>query len=208
MKLFANIISEVFQPLLMPILAIYLVFGVHAYYQLMYGYIPGFVNRIYLITIVLTVILPLLSFFTMYKWGFISDLKMSVRKERILPTYISLVYYGCFYYLIREITGLDEGIICGVFGAILAVFIANIITLFWKISIHGVGISLVAGMFLGTTEIRHVDHTYMVILLFILIGLVGFSRLYLNRHTPAQVLAGSLLGFFVTYCCILWGVSI
>lgn len=202
MKIFSEIISIVFQPLLMPILALYLLFSYHAYFSMIYN--PEFVNRLYVIAIILVVAMPILSFLILYKWGIISDIKMSHRKERVLPTYIALVYYCCFYYLLRQIGGLDPIILSAIFGGILAILIANIITSYWKISIHGIGISLVAGIFMASTEIKHVDHNYMVIALIMLIGLVGFSRLYLKRHTPSQVYAGSALGFVIPYSCIIF----
>jgi membrane-associated phospholipid phosphatase len=203
MKLFTEIISGVFQPLLMPILALYLLFSYHSYFKMIYN--PDFVNRLYVISLILVVVMPILSFLILYKWGIISDIKMTNRKERVLPTYVALVYYCCFYYLIRQIGGLDPIIISAIFGGILAILIANIITSYWKISIHGIGISLVAGIFVASTELKHVDHNYMVIGLIMLIGLVGFSRLYLKRHTPAQVYAGSAVGFLVPYLCITFG---
>lgn len=203
MKLFSEIISIVFQPLLMPLLALYLLFSHHDYFRLVYN--PAFVNRLYLIAFILVVILPILSFFVMYKWGLISDLKMSKRKERVLPTYVALIYYSCFYYLIRQIAGLDTIIVSAVFGGILAILAANIITSFWKISIHGIGISLVTAIFIGAIELKKVDHIYMALFLILLVGLVGFSRLYLKRHTPAQVYAGSALGFIIPYICVVNG---
>lgn len=190
----------------MPILAFFLLFTVHDYFSEIYN--PAYVRTLYLTAFVLTVCLPVLSFWVLYRSGFISDLKMSVRKERVFPTYIAISYYAMFYYLIRQSAGIDPVIYAAFFGAMLAIFIGNIITNYWKISIHGIGISLVTGMFLGATELRFVNHFYWITALFLLIGLVGTSRLYLNRHTPLQVLAGSVLGFTVPYMCVLFNIWI
>lgn len=206
MKVFSEIISILFQPLLMPLLALYLLFSHHDYFRLIYN--PAFVNKLYIIGLILIVAMPILSFLILYKWGIISDIKMSNRKERVLPTYVAIIYYACFYYLLRQIGGLDPIILSAVFGGMLAILAANIITMYWKISIHGIGISLVAGIFIAATELRRVDHTYMIVALLLLIGLVGFSRLYLKRHTPAQVYAGSALGFVVSYCTVVFNLYI
>lgn len=206
MKLFSEIISIVFQPLLMPVFALYLLFTHHDYFRLIYN--PAFINRLYIIGLILIVAMPIVSFLILYKLGIISDIKMSKRKERVLPTYIAMIYYGCFYYLLRQVGGLDPIILSGVFGGMLAILTANLVTMYWKISIHGIGISLVAGIFIAATELRRVDHTYMAIGLILLIGLVGFSRLYLRKHTPLQVYIGSLVGFIISYCSVIYSIYI
>lgn len=200
LKTFYTIVSGIFQPLFMPAIAFFLLFGVHNYFSIIYN--PEFVFRLYIVSFILTIALPILSFWVLFRWGLITDIKMSIRKERVMPTYVAITYYIMFYYLIRQYDGIDPVIFAAFFGAVLAIFIGNIITNYWKISIHGIGISLVTGMFLGACELKFVDHFYILTALFFLIGLVGASRLYLNRHTPLQVLAGSVLGFTIPYLCI------
>jgi membrane-associated phospholipid phosphatase len=181
----------------MPVLCIFLLFGHHDYFVSIYR--TDFVYRMYVIAGILTVALPILSFIVLYKWGIISDINLSKRKERILPTYIALIYYCSFYYLIRTINGIDPVILSAVFSCIVAITITNIITSYWKISIHTAGISLVTGIFVAATQVKQVNHIITIIVLFLLIGLVGSSRIYLKRHTPAQVYAGGTLGFIVAY---------
>lgn len=66
-----------------------------------------------------------------------------------------------------------------------------LISLFWKISIHSVGVSgpLVALIYV---------FGYFGLIFLVLIPLVMWSRLYLRRHTPYQVIAGASLGFILT----------
>lgn len=182
----------------------FLLFGHHSYFSAIYR--PEFINRIYLIAAILTVAMPLVSLLVLHKWGMISDINLSKRKERILPTYIALIYYGSFYYLMRQIQGVDIVILSAIFSCIVAITMTNIITSWWKISIHGAGISLITGIFIAATQVKHVNHTPTILLLLLLIGLVGSSRIYLNRHTPAQVYAGSILGFLVAYFFVVNGV--
>lgn len=183
-----------------------LLFSHHSYFSAVYR--PEFIYRIYIITGVLTVAMPLLSLVVLYKWGIISDINLSKRKERILPTYIALIYYGSFYYLMRQIQGIDVVILSAIFSCIVAITMTNIITSWWKISIHGAGISLITGIFIAATQVKFVSHTPTIIILFLLVGIVGWSRLYLHKHTPAQVYAGSILGFLVSYFFTVNGVFI
>lgn len=193
----AQAFSVVFQPFFMPVYLMLLLFGHHSYFSAIYPF--EFIYKIYIITGILTVAMPLLSLVVLYKWGVISDINLSKRKERILPTYIALVYYGSFYYLMRQIQGLDVVILSAIFSCIVTITLTNIITSWWKISIHGAGISLVAGIFIAATQVKFVYHPTTIIILLLLVGIVGWSRLYLHKHTPAQVYAGSLLGFLISY---------
>lgn len=136
----------------------------------------------------------------------ITDINLTVRKERVMPTYVAIIYYLCFYYILREIDGLSIHILSAFFGCIIAIFIANIITTYWKISIHQIGISSVAAIMVATSEVTLTNNIGWIMFLLLMIGLVGWSRLHLNRHTPLQVLAGSILGFTIPYLMIIYGV--
>lgn len=66
-----------------------------------------------------------------------------------------------------------------------------LISLFWKISIHSVGVA-------GPVAALIYVFGYVGLISLILIPLVMWSRLYLRRHTLLQVIAGALLGFILT----------
>ena len=206
MKIIAQVLSVIFQPMLMPALAIFLLFDQHEFFS--YLYVSEFVNRLYLIGFILTIAMPMLSFVVMLRMGIITDIKMTIRKERVVPTYVAVIYYFCFYYLLAQIDGLSIHILSSFLGCILAILIANLITSFWKISIHGIGISSVAAIMVGTSEATLTHNIAWITILLVLIGLVGWSRLYLKRHTPMQVLAGSILGFMCPYLFTIYEITI
>lgn len=66
-----------------------------------------------------------------------------------------------------------------------------LISLFWKISIHAVGVA-------GPVAFLIYVFGYPGLIFILLIPLIMWSRLYLKRHTPSQVIGGSALGFFLT----------
>ena len=66
-----------------------------------------------------------------------------------------------------------------------------------------IGGATLTGLFLGITQVKFLDHSLIIILLFILIGIMGSSRLILKRHTPNQVYAGGLLGLIIPYIFVL-----
>jgi membrane-associated phospholipid phosphatase len=61
------------------------------------------------------------------------------------------------------------------------------ITVYWKISVHAAGAAAVATLVLTVLDTSKALSVMPVLL-------VAWSRLYLGRHTLAQVLAGGMLG--------------
>ena len=57
-----------------------------------------------------------------------------------------------------------------------------------------IGMGGIIGSIIGISERLTIDLNNILIVLFLLAGLVGSARLYLNAHNPAQVFVGFLLG--------------
>jgi len=67
-----------------------------------------------------------------------------------------------------------------------------LISLFWKVSVHTTGI---AGPVTGLTYV----FGWVVAPLYLLLLPVGWARLKLRAHTPAQLVVGVIVAFFVTF---------
>ncbi|MGZ4910707.1 MAG: PAP2 family protein [Halobacteriota archaeon] len=65
------------------------------------------------------------------------------------------------------------------------------INLYWKISIHAMGIA-------GPTTVLIFVFGYWGVLFGLLLPPVIWSRVYLKKHTVAQTIAGAILGFVLT----------
>ncbi len=181
----------------MPLLGIVFVFKIHSIYRLIYP--ADFGNLLILLASILTLMFPFISIYVLYRSGMVSDLSLTNRKERLLPSAVTVAYYLGFYYFIRGIEGLDEPILAGFLGGCVALLISITITTKWKISLHTQGVSSLAGMVVGLTQVTFVSHTTWIIILLSCIGLVGTSRLILQKHTSLQVYAGALIGFLIPY---------
>ena len=73
----------------------------------------------------------------------------------------------------------------------IVTLVMTIITLYWKISIHSVGIA-------GPAMALSVVFWPWGLLYFLLLPPIVWSRYVLRRHTPAQLVAGALTGFIIT----------
>ena len=78
----------------------------------------------------------------------------------------------------------------------------ELINLRWKISIHMTGIGGLFGLIYGLSYSMNMPMIYLLMIIAVIAGVLGMSRMLLKAHTPAQVYVGFLSGFFIEvgYC--------
>ena len=162
----------------------------------------------YILGITFTIIIPLLVFGFFYWMGWVSDVNLTQRKERVLPFFISILLFSGFYYFAKIDPKINDFILPILFGFIVGTLIANIITSVWKISIHALGISSAWGAVVVSSMAFNDYVPWLLILLGLLAFGVSWSRLWLNRHTLLQLVAGGFLGFFSTFLCAYYKIYI
>ena len=197
---FANYISWILHPLLMPTYAMLLILSQDNFFVLV---LPQKLKLI-LAGLVLanTVFLPLIFIWMMHKRGIISSYKMNERTERSLPFATTALFYFATWYMMSNL-GLPGIYYLFILGGCSLIIISLIINLFWKISIHMVGIGGLTGGFIGLHYQMLTDSGMLILILVFLSGLVGFSRLKLNTHNEPQVYVG-----FVTGVAVMLGLTI
>ncbi len=138
----------------------------------------------------LIVIPPLSYLFWLVKTGKLEDIYMPTRETRLRPLTVLMVWFFCCVMLMRywQAAPLVEGLILAV---MVLVGVLSLVTLFWKISFHGATITAAA------TATMMVAGSYYAWPVVLLVPLVGWSRIRLNRHTPRQVIFGSLVGALI-----------
>lgn len=121
----AKIVSVIFQPLLIPTYSLLLIFSLNNYIALI---IPSEYRKIIVIIVaVTTFILPALFILIMYRRKMINSLNMDRREERILPLFITGIFYFLAYNLMRRIN-LDEIYLRLFLGSFLSVITALVIS--------------------------------------------------------------------------------
>lgn len=200
MKTIAHVISTVFQPLLMPTYGVMLIF-VYTYFGMIY--LPQF-WQILLPVMLFSFAMPALLIYMLYRMGIISDLSLKIRKERFYPYIITLISYSAMIVFYLRM-GMPMWFIMIMAASVAIMVIAIIITLVWKISAHMFGVGgLVGGAMAVAYFVERSNPYFMFMGLFLIAGLIGTSRLILQRHTLSQVIAGFLLGFMVSFLFV-WG---
>lgn len=181
---FSLIISFVFHPMLISFAAFYL---------LLFGSIPVSANamNILLVCFIFSNFIPISTVLTLKKMGKISDLDASKKEQRIFPLMLGIIYSGIAFLILTYMNAnpLVRGLMfCYMTNTIITI----LITRYWKISIHAMGV----GGPIATLWIA--GFQYPILALLILVA-VSYSRVILKAHSILQVVVGSFAGLVLTY---------
>jgi hypothetical protein len=145
---------------------------------------------------VTTIVFPLLIIYLMKRQGFIQSFKMDTLQERRLPYMIMVIFYFLTYNMFRQME-LPWMYTSYMLGATVLLIIVAVVNFWWKISTHMIGIGGVFGVIIGMAIKLDFDLMFLIMLVTVLAGIIGFARLKLNAHTQAEIYAGFLTGAIV-----------
>ena len=200
MRIASHIISVLFHPMLMPTIGMFLIFqmGTHL------SFMPLQAKQSILIVIfVTTAVLPVSILPLLYQFKIINSFRMETARERFIPILITAFFYYSGYILLKKMGApamLDKFIV----SSLIAVLLASIISFFWKISIHALGIGGVTGIITALSLMYGIDVFPWLTLLLTASALTASARLYLGDHKPAQVYAGYFLGFLIVFGMVMF----
>lgn len=192
-KKIATFISYMAHPLVIPILGLLVISNSGTYaaeIDLRYR------QFIYLSVFIFTLLLPAALIPLFYYFGLSSNLHFSERRERLIPLYLTLIFYLASYFFIKQ---LPVSVVYQrfIFAACISMILLTALCYFWKISAHLVGWGGLTGLILMLSVRFNSDLMLFLIVSVFLSGLIAYSRLKLAAHTPAQVYSGFLLGLSV-----------
>ena len=165
-------------------------------------YVSG-ARQVITIIFLVTFVIPVLSISFLKLTKSISSFKLEIRKERIMPFSFIAIFYGVatwMFFAKQNLAGINTILLI----ITLMILVLTLITIFWKISAHAMGVGGVLGFFTNfyiNDPQPHILNTIAVIV--IIAGLVMSSRLKLNVHTPAQLYSGLILSFILSFVSLL-----
>ncbi|MFV0469485.1 MAG: phosphatase PAP2 family protein [Dysgonomonas sp.] len=191
----AQIFSVVFQPLFMSFYGVLLLF----YYTNFFFFYANMTWFILGTVLLFTCLIPMLFILSLRMSGVVKDYTLSEKKERHLPYIICLLSNIALVVYLYNVN-LQIWFLGLLAAPVLVLLIGFIVNFFWKISAHMLGIGgLIGGLMSVCVNVNKQNPFLLFMLLFILAGCLGVSRLYLKRHTPAQVYIGFGAGFLAAY---------
>ncbi len=150
-----------------------------------------------------TAFLPALFIYLLIRSGSAGDMELTNRRERVLPYLILILSLLSSLYFMNRMM-MPFWLLGVLAGSCVALMIALGINFIWKISAHGIGIGGMLGGLMGYAEIHHLNLSWAFMVVLLVAGLLGASRIYLKKHTPMQVYAGVSLGFMCTFFFSVW----
>lgn len=196
MKRVSQILSYIFSPLLVPTYGMILA----SFLSVLSVLSARVLCTTVAITFVITCVIPACGIMAMYKTGFLTDPGVNVRTERSLPYALTILcYVGCCFFLYRA--GAPSWLTMFYAGGGAAALINAVVNLKWKISAHAAAMGgLVAMLFrIAAMHQSVVDLNIWISAVVVLAGAVMTARVYLQRHTLMQVLAGCANGFLCVW---------
>ena len=189
----AHLFSYIFHPLFIPVMAAWYLVFVHPVY------FTGFAAQEKLLTVARvgynTIFYPAITVLLLKAVGFTKSIFLKTQRERIVPYIATNIFYFWMYLVLKNNEGMPPiltSFILGIFLASSAALIANI---YFKISMHGLGMGALCGLMI---LIIFSGIPYMVFLpamiTFLLAGFVCTSRLIVSDHTPFEIYVGLILG--------------
>lgn len=202
MRILATIISVIFHPLL---LTTYLVWLLGYSFPSLLMIAPENFKIILAFVFCFTFLLPAVNILVFRLFGTISSYTLDSRRERIVPFLAISMIYVVTTFLFYNKLRLSQNFNHLILLVTVLVVVSAVLTLFYKVSVHSLAIWGAIGIILPLN--KALEQTYLLwptAIALLIAGVVMSSRLYLNSHTPRQVLVGSLIGFSIGFLGIIY----
>ena len=192
LKVSATIFSYVFHPIFLPLYGVWFISFVHP------SYFSGFSDadrlKAVLITAQNAVFYPLFCVLLLKGVGFIDSIFLKTQKDRIIPYIASGIFFFWTFTVFKEqavFPRILPSFMLGVFLASSGALLANI---YFKISMHAVGLGGLLGLFVIIANNNSMLMTWPLGAVLLITGLVCSARLLITNHTPKDVYSGLAVG--------------
>lgn len=194
----ASVISYVINPLVLPVIGV----GLVAYWG---GGSGSEVALVAFIGSVFFALIPLGVVWLLLRKGHVDSLDIRVRRRRIVPFAAGVASFAGGLLALAGVetpamTLIVALTLCLIFNAV----VMTVITLAWKISVHGAGIGGLVGLllFLRIVPILPPNHASVAVDAALITSLLAvpavvWARVRLRAHTLGQALAGAAAGIFL-----------
>ncbi|RYY46572.1 MAG: hypothetical protein EOO06_14205 [Chitinophagaceae bacterium] len=155
--------------------------------------------RTVLITAQNAVFYPLFCVLLLKGVGFINSIFLKTQKDRIIPYMACGIFFFWTFTVFKE-QGLFPSILpafmLGVFLASSGALLANI---YFKISMHAIGVGGLVGLFIVITGTNSMLMTWPLSAALLIAGLVCSARLLISDHSPRDVYSGLAIGIVAQF---------
>ena len=193
LRFFAHLLSYVFHPLFIPFYVCWFLEFVHPSY--FSGYSASGKSRVLLMVTLNAIFFPLVAVLLLKGLGFLESIVTPTQKDRILLYVSSMTFFFWAQYSLREQPEIPRILVAFMFGVFISSSAALIANIYFKISMHAIGMGGLIGIAFVIMQQNTMLMTWPLSAALLIAGLVCTSRLIISDHTQKEIYAGLLVGF-------------
>jgi hypothetical protein len=194
----AQLFSYVFHPLFIPVIATWYLAYIHQ------GYFTGITphNKLFIIIKVIenTLIFPGATVLLLKAVGFIKSIFLKTQRERIFVYVAANFFYFWMYLVFRSQPEVPSILTAFIFGIFLSSSVGLFANIYFKISMHGLGMGALSGLLLLIIFSGSPYNIFpAAMLVFLMTGFVSSSRLIVSDHHPFDIYTGIFFGIICQF---------
>jgi len=196
-NIYITFFSYLFHPVFIPVyVGLFLVYIHPAAFS---GFSDGEKRQTMVIILLNLVFYPLFSVLLMKPLGFIQSIYLNTQKDRIIPYIVSGIFFFWGYMVFKRQPHYPLILTSFVLGIFLASSVALIANIYFKVSMHAIGMGGWLGLFLVILKNSEMLMTWPLCIVLLLTGFVCSARLLKGSHQQADIYAGLTIGFLTQF---------
>jgi hypothetical protein len=192
LKGIAMLFSYVFHPIFIPVYVIAFLVYIHPSY--FSGFSDAQTKQTLLIVSLNLVFFPLFSIVLLKAVGFIQSIFLRTQKDRIIPYMACGIFFFWTYTVFKQqemYPVILPSFVLGIFLASSGALLANI---YFKISMHAIGVGGWLGIFMIVLKSHTMLMSWPLSIVLLITGLVCSARLLVSDHTQRDIYSGLIIG--------------
>ncbi|MES2430129.1 MAG: hypothetical protein V4556_04275 [Bacteroidota bacterium] len=191
-KFFAHFFSYIFHPLFIPLYIYWFLAFIHPTYFSGFGDLAK--KKLMLSIVLNAVFFPAITVLLLKGLGFIESIYLRTQKDRIIPYIASMTFFFWTQYMLREQHYIPRILVAFMFGVFISSAAALIANIYYKISMHAIGMGGVVGLFIVIMNQNSMLMTIPLSIALLICGIVCTSRLLISNHTQKEIYVGLIVG--------------
>lgn len=191
-RFFAHLLSYIFHPLFIPLYVTAFLEFIHPTYFSGFSLLGK--KKLLLLITINAFVFPVITVLLLKALKFIDSILLKTQRDRIIPYIASSTFFFWTQYVLREQNYVPRILVAFMFGVFIATSAALIANIYYKISMHAIGMGGLLGLFLVIMLQNTMLMTWPLSLAFLLAGMVCTSRMIVSDHRPKEIYMGLLIG--------------
>jgi hypothetical protein len=191
-RLLAHVFSYLLHPIFIPLYVTYFLAFLHP--STFTGFSDHGKGKLMLLVVINTILFPAVTVLLLKGLGFISSVFLRTQRDRIIPYIASMTFFFWTQYVLREQQYIPRILVAFMFGVFISSAAALMANIYYKISMHAIGMGGLIGIFLVILQQNTMLMTWPLSLAFLLAGIVCTSRMIVSDHRPKEIYSGLIMG--------------